>query len=395
MFFIHPLWNAQEVHPADQLESSLWIQLHIPGGSKLYIGNIYGKNETASAEERRQMYEQLENNISELSAKGPVVILGDMNARVGNQHDRVGKWREEFKSSNGSLLLELLESNNLICMNNRLHGPIQYTRRDHATQTVLDYVIVEEELEAMVSSVEVRRDLEVGSDHLPVIAELQLEGKLEKRNQKVIKKWRLERLQENWKEFQLIKKSEAFGKDNQLLVGILKVDQIDPIQHQQQTSDESSQIGKATVSGVWFQKKLMEGLKAELRKVDSKIDTMLELVDNYTIQRKQHQIEQIWSEWGDSVQKVVMQVIGKKSVNGKCKPWWDEELKNAILERRAFYKQTMLDGTGESWKQYRNLCKHTKWLCKQKKSLAWKNLAKKTKKACKDSDLKLFWNLVS
>jgi len=84
------------------------------------------------------------------------------------------------------------------------------------------------------------------------------------------------------------------------------VDQIDPIQSQQQTSEESSQLVKATVSGIWFQKKLMEGLKAELRKVDSKIDTMLEVVDNYNIQQKQHQIEQIWSEWRDSVQKVVM-----------------------------------------------------------------------------------------
>jgi len=173
------------------------------------------------------------------------------------------------------------------------------------------------------------------------------------------------------------------------------VDQIDPIQPQQQTNEDNSQLVKATVSGIWFQKKLMEGLKAELRKVDSKINTMLEVVDNYSIQQKQHQIEQIWSEWRDSVQKVVMQVIGKKSVNGKCKAWWDEEVKNAILELRAFYEQTMSDGTGESWKQYRNQRKHTKWLCKQKKSLAWQNLAKKTKKACKDSDLKLFWNLVN
>ena len=398
MFCIQPEWQVREVHPKDQLDRSLWIELRTPSGTKFQIGNVYGKNEKVSVEERRQVFQSLENNITEMKVRGPTILLGDMNARIGNQHKRAGKWGEETVSSNGNLLLELLDSSKLICLNNRFEGPTQYTRRVQSSESVLDYIIVEEELERLILSTNVQNDSEVGSDHLPVIAELRLDNQSKKKEKQVIKKWKLEKLKEQWKETRSITIEEAYTSENKLQPGVEVLEIVNHQDHQQQYQQlQPNQRVKASVSGRWYRWKLNNMLQQELKEILSKMTSLSNDETSVDISEddKRNHLEQLWTLWRDAVTRSMMQVIGKKKVTGNSKSWWDEEVKSAIQERQHQYQQTTNDHSEESWKEYKILRKKVKSLCKRKKAEAWSNLTKKAMKASKKKDLKQFWNLVN
>ena len=82
---------------------------------KIIVG--YGPNEDAAKEEREEFYQQLQTVIDNTKANQEILILGDMNARVGNKNDShcgvIGKEGESVETPNGDMLLDLCIRNNL------------------------------------------------------------------------------------------------------------------------------------------------------------------------------------------------------------------------------------------------------------------------------------------
>ena len=82
---------------------------------KVIVG--YGPNEDAAKEVREEFYQQLQTVIDNVKANQEIIILGDLNARVGNKKDNyfgvIGREGENVESPNGEMLLDICIRNNL------------------------------------------------------------------------------------------------------------------------------------------------------------------------------------------------------------------------------------------------------------------------------------------
>ena len=70
---------------------------------KLIVG--YGPNKDASKDEKEDFYDQLQIATDNTKRNQEIIILGDLNARVGNKYDKcfgaIGKEGENIESANG------------------------------------------------------------------------------------------------------------------------------------------------------------------------------------------------------------------------------------------------------------------------------------------------------
>ena len=82
---------------------------------QLYVISAYAPEDSKTRQEREQFYDQIQNVIEAIPHCKPMIMLGDFNARIGNDVLRGVKQRfnEDVLNYNGELLVNVCASNEL------------------------------------------------------------------------------------------------------------------------------------------------------------------------------------------------------------------------------------------------------------------------------------------
>ena len=151
--------------------------------------------------------------------KGKVVLLGDFNARVGisvELDDVIGMFGEDTCNSSGNRLVSFLNDVERVVCNGRkfiLEPEWTRVRPSLKQKSILDYIITDSQLMAVSGNVQVDNiDIEC-SDHFLVWMELGRTSKNFKKEKCVIRRWHLERFDEDEinLRYQNALKAEVYG----------------------------------------------------------------------------------------------------------------------------------------------------------------------------------------
>ena len=140
-------------------------------GYRITILGIYAITEDALIELKDRFFEQLHQVISTIGSSREIILLGDLNSRVGKQEQSkvVGKHGENILNENGKKLIEVCEQNELRILNGFYpHKEIHmytWTQNFRQLKSIIDYVIIKQKTKMKVQDVRVYRGATCGSDH--------------------------------------------------------------------------------------------------------------------------------------------------------------------------------------------------------------------------------------
>ena len=324
-------------------EESVWMKVRGGRGrSALYIGCVYMPIDSTSAIGIDGCYERLKEDVLNFKEKGRVVLLGDFNARVGKSvevDDVIGMFGEDTCNTSGNRLISFLNEVELVVCNGRnLVSEPEWTRvRPSLNQrSVIDYVITDVQLLAASGDVHID-NTDIGcSDHFLVWIELGRVTNRSKKEKRVIRRWRLDRL-----------------VDDEVKV------------------------------------KYQEALKAEVHNFSESIKHKIEMgMKGYDL------VKGALDEWESIVNKVAKREIGDKVIMcGRSARWWDNEIKERISFRREVYRK-VINGREDLWDEYCRIRKEVKELVREKKLNIWNEVVEKANIDFEDSR-KEFWAFVS
>ena len=180
--------------------NTLWVRLKMCKGKDVFICVVYGPQVKTKKATREEFYQQLLEETQRYQRRGPVIVLGDFNARVSKTHPkfnsvRMGRYTDSKSNANAELFLQWLNHSDMFVTNGRSNQHGLYTRIFNGTQSILDYIIVDSSLISHAMGARVLEDFDCGSDHRAVITSLQLVGKPQRHN-KTIKRTRTWQLQD-------------------------------------------------------------------------------------------------------------------------------------------------------------------------------------------------------
>ena len=143
---------------------------------------VYGPVEGSKKEEIEEFFEWLDR-VTETKGKEKIVIVGDLNSRVGNETniygDILGKLGEKGKANNnGKKLLELCAGHEFVITNTIFQHKDghKYTWREHKRnkKSIIDYIIVDSDLKQLVQDTRMYKGFEIGSDHNLVLKRIKI-----------------------------------------------------------------------------------------------------------------------------------------------------------------------------------------------------------------------------
>jgi exonuclease III len=149
------------------------MKLKLSHGRSAVFISAYAPTMTASDKEKEDFYEQLNNAIAAVPYKHRLFVLGDFNARVGQDYTTwsriIGRHSVGNENSNGTLLLqscsqhELVITNTLFQQANKYKTTWMHPRSKH--WHMLDYVITRQRDARDVHLTRVMRGTDCWSDH--------------------------------------------------------------------------------------------------------------------------------------------------------------------------------------------------------------------------------------
>ena len=135
-------------------------------------------------------YEQLQATLREVHRQDKLIVMGDLNARVGRNVEVwggvIGRQGEVVENGNGKRLLQFCAENELVVTNTWFqHKDIHkftWECRGKSQRSIIDYFLVRKEMKGQIRDVKVVRGAEIGSDHYLVLMVIKLKWKVEKPN---------------------------------------------------------------------------------------------------------------------------------------------------------------------------------------------------------------------
>ena len=144
--------------------------------------NVYAPTNEADKTAKEEFYEQLQTVIDKAPKKDVLILIGDMNAKVGTDNKGMetimGKEGLGIKNENGELFREFCHFNNLV-----IGGTIFKKKNIHKATWVspnglvknqIDHITIRGKWKTSLQDVSVKRGAEVGSDHFLVVAKIKL-----------------------------------------------------------------------------------------------------------------------------------------------------------------------------------------------------------------------------
>ena len=183
-------------------ERIMSIDIETPNGI-LTIFQIYAPDSSYSTTDINNFYDQLQEEINNLPAKNAFVLLGDFNAKVGqdsysNWPTVVGRFGTGQINNSGERLLQFCAINSLAIVNTlykqkrtRLYT---WLSPDGNTRNQIDYIIVPRDKLKVVKNCRVFNSADIGSDHSLLMAKLCITPKKKQRVRTDIKRYDLAKL---------------------------------------------------------------------------------------------------------------------------------------------------------------------------------------------------------
>ncbi len=295
-------------------ERLLKVRLRV-GRVRVTFIQAYAPTEDSKEEVKDTFYYSLEELIARVPKGDQLVLMGDLNARVGRDANSwrgvIGRQGEETLNGNGRRLLDLCAVNELAILNTLYqHKEIHkctWESKERGLKSIIDYFIVRRALRPGVTDVRVIRGAEVGSDHHLVLMKLRLKVQRPKRH------------------------TEA-GKCR------LKVHRLE--------SREAK---------VKYQQ--------ELRRLQWQMKDMYRGED----------VERAWKEFRLAVIGGAERVVGRSRnrQQKKATTWWSEEVRAVIKSKKNLYKKALNAKTTEAWEEYKKANKEAKKVVREAKERDW------------------------
>jgi hypothetical protein len=162
----------------------------------IYIVNAYAPTLVASSDDKDSFYNTLEDTIRKASNSDRVILLGDLNARIGDDHASwpqcIGHFGVGKMNENGQRLLQLCSRNNLVVTNTlfpgKQHRKVSWCHPRSKTWHQLDFVITRARHKEEVLNTRTYHSADCDSDHSLVVSKLRLEPRLYYKQTKQSKK---------------------------------------------------------------------------------------------------------------------------------------------------------------------------------------------------------------
>ena len=154
------------------------------------VVQVYVPTEDSKEEVKEGFYEQLHTTLREVHRQDKLIVMEDLNARVGRNvgvwGDVIGKQGEVVENGNGKRLLQLCAENELVvantCFQHKDIHKFTWECRGKNQRSIIDYFLVRKDMKKQLRDVKVVRGTEIGSDHYLMLMVIKLELKVEKPN---------------------------------------------------------------------------------------------------------------------------------------------------------------------------------------------------------------------
>ena len=149
------------------------------------------------SDENDKFYNDLQDTLNDVSTKDMIIIMGDLNARVGNDQQKrqqhvirsgIGPFTVDIENENGTRLIDFCEINNIIISNTFFkHKLVHQTSWMHPRNKkwhMIDYTLVNKKFRSSVEDVRMLRGAAgtIGTDHHLMRAKIKIHLKSRRKN---------------------------------------------------------------------------------------------------------------------------------------------------------------------------------------------------------------------
>jgi len=191
-------WEAANSVFVPVSDRILRIRLKSHTGFMSIIAVYAPTNEPGNEADTEAFYHSLQSVVSQVPPQDMMLLVGDFNARVGNDTEAwngtLGRFGPEEQNANGLKLLDFCTLNGLALTNTFFqHRPCHQYTWFHPAQSsyqghLLDYVIVNRKFRSSILDTRVYRKTHLQSDHRLVVSKIRLKLKAKRRiGQKLLK----------------------------------------------------------------------------------------------------------------------------------------------------------------------------------------------------------------
>ncbi|CAB3248147.1 unnamed protein product [Arctia plantaginis] len=148
----------------------------------LNVVQVYAPTSTASDGAIEKFYSDLESTIGKIPNRELLVILGDMNAKIGENADRLSNFAGRFglgnRNERGERLIQFASENDLMIVNSLFqHHPRRlytWVSPGGKTRNQIDYIMVRSRWRSSITNAHTLPGADCGSDHQLLISKLKL-----------------------------------------------------------------------------------------------------------------------------------------------------------------------------------------------------------------------------
>ena len=292
-------WMLEKVVEWKEVSSRLmWVRVKMGSECWAFV-SAYGPGCERAEDERNEFWESLSSCVEGLSDRNFVVVLGDLNARVGEREVEgvIGKYGVPGVNESGEKLLEMCVERELVIGNSMFRKKrvnkytwIRVANGRVVERALMDYVLIEKRMFSRMKDVHVYRGAAAGmSDHYLVEARV------------LVAKARSSRVERSRRE-------------------VVRV-------------EELSKPDK--------RKEYQEKVEAAYVSVP---------------ERGADELEEEWKQMKESLVESASEVCGKRVVGGgirKGSEWWNEGVKSKVDEKKKAYEEWLQNRSNESYERYK------------------------------------------
>ena len=314
----------------------MWMRMKVAGEGVVIVG-AYGPGMEKSENERETFWEMLNECLSGFRENERIILLGDLNAKVGD-HERegvLGRYGVPGMNENGERLVEVCTERRLIVGNTWFQKKLiaKYTREGENGQerSLIDYVIVDEKSKKLLEDVNVYRGAAKGmSDHYLVEAKVRMRGFCKG------------------------------GRERVAYKRVVKVSELEKVEVREEF--------KRLLRNEW------------------------ERVRNARILS----VEEEWELFKSAILRCAATVCGYKSIGRKRKgsAWWDDEVRTLVKEKRKLFEVLVADRSERNREVYRRKNREVKVAVREKKNSIDQRDGERMSRNFRENK-KLYWNDVN
>ncbi|KAJ4426527.1 hypothetical protein ANN_27341 [Periplaneta americana] len=146
------------------------------------IAQCYAPTENSELRKKIEFYSSLRDTIKQISQKDIVILMGDFNAKVGDENEGVkhivGIHGVGERNDNGNMFVELYADRDLIIggtwFPHKRHHKVTWVSSDQQTENQIDHFAIKRSWRKSLLDVRSKRGADAGSDHHLVVAQLRI-----------------------------------------------------------------------------------------------------------------------------------------------------------------------------------------------------------------------------